>query len=491
MAQEYLLAIDQGTTSTRAILFTAAGEPSRTAQEELAQIIPRDGWAEHDPEAIWAATIRVARSVMEGIGAANVAGVGITNQRETTLLWDRRSGAPIYNAIAWQDRRGADHCHRLVEEGQASLIRARTGLVVDSYFSATKIAWLLDNVGGAREKAEAGELAFGTIDSFLLWRLTGGCVHATDATNAARTMLFDIHKQRWDDDLLEIFGIPPQILPEVRDCAADFGATEKSLFGAPLAIGGIAGDQHAALIGQACTAAGMTKATYGTGCFVLMNTGPAPVEPGANLLTTMAYRIGGEPAYAVEGSVFDAGTAIKWLRDNIGVLASAGESEDLARSVGDTGGVIFVPSFSGLGAPHWDAAARGAILGLTRDTGPAEIVRAALEAAAYQSADLIAAMASGGAGPTTLRVDGGMAVNNWFLQFLSDVLQVDVERPTVTESTALGAALLAGMQAGLYGSLDDAAATWRLERRFSQAMSGVERTRRLAAWSRAVDRIKG
>ena len=492
MAKEYLLAIDQGTTSTRAVLFTAAGEPVRIAQEELPQIIPRDGWVEHDAEAIWRATVGVVQSALEDIAAGSVAGVGITNQRETTVLWDRRTGVPVHNAIVWQDRRGADHCRRIVGDGHAGLIRERTGLVVDSYFSATKIAWLLDNVDGLREKAETGHIAFGTIDSFLLWRLTGGRVHASDATNADRTMLFDIHRQCWDDELLDLFGVPRQILPEVRDCAADFGVTDAGLFGTPLAIGGSAGDQHAALIGQACLAPGMAKATYGTGCFVLLNTGPAPVEPGANLLTTMAYRIAGIPTYAVEGSVFDAGTAIKWLSDNLGVIDSAGRSEDLARSVADTGGVMFVPSFSGLGAPHWDASARGAILGLTRDTGIAEIVRAALEAAAYQSADLLAAMVGGGnTAPTALRVDGGMAVNDWFLQFLADVLDVAVERPTVTESTALGAALLAGLQAGVYGSLEDAAATWRLDRRFEPAMEAGERAGRLAAWARAVDRVRG
>ena len=368
MAQEYLLAIDQGTTSTRAVLFTAAGEPERVAQEELAQIIPRDGWVEHDPEAIWNATVGVVQAVLQEIETENVAGVGITNQRETTLLWDRRTGAPIHNAIVWQDRRGAGHCRSIIDGGFVGPIRERTGLVVDSYFSATKIAWLLDNVEGAREKAGRGEIAFGTIDSFLLWRLTGGSVHATDATNAGRTMLFNIHRQDWDDELLELFGIPRGILPGVRDCASDFGVTDGGLFGVALNIGGIAGDQHAALIGQACLKPGMAKATYGTGCFVLMNTGATPVDAGSNLLTTMAYRIESEPTYAIEGSAFDAGTAIKWLRDNMGVIADAGESEALARSVEDTGGVTFVPAFSGLGAPHWDAAARGAILGLTRDS---------------------------------------------------------------------------------------------------------------------------
>ena len=492
MAQEYLLAIDQGTTSTRAVLFNPGGETVRAAQEELALILPRGGWVEQDPEAIWDATVRAVRSVLAGIDIAGVAGVGIANQRETTVLWDRRTGAPVHNAIVWQDRRGDDHCRRIAEDGHARLIRDRTGLVADSYFSAAKIAWLLDNVDGLRGKAESGHIAFGTIDSFLLWRLTGGRVHATDATNAGRTMLFNIHSQCWDDDLLDLFGVPSGILPEVRDCAAGFGSTEASLFGAPLAIGGIAGDQHAALIGQASFAPGMAKATFGTGCFVLINTGSKPLDPGRNLLTTMAYRVGGVPTYAVEGSVFDAGTAIKWLRDNMGILASAGDSEALARSVADTGGVFFVPAFSGLGAPHWDADARGAIVGLTRDTSVAQIVRAALEAAAYQCAELTDALAgSDGLALSALRVDGGMAVNDWLMQFLSNVMDVVVERPVVTESTALGAALLAGLQAGVYGSLEDAGAAWRLDRRFSPAMGRTERAHRLAAWSRAVDRVKG
>ena len=484
-----LLAIDQGTTSTRAILFSAAGEPLHAEQLELRQIFTRDGWVEHDPEEIWDATLAVCRAVLGRAGTAPAA-IGITNQRETTVLWDRSTGRALYNAIVWQDRRGAELCARLVREGHAVTIQERTGLVVDSYFSATKLAWLLDNVAGARAAAERGDLAFGTIDSFLLWRLTGGKVHATDATNAARTMLFNIHTQTWDETLLDLFGVPAAVLPEVRDCAADFGRTEPALVGAPIPICGMAGDQHAALIGQACFAPGMIKATFGTGCFVLAHTGSKHIASRNRLLTTMAYRLNGEVTYALEGSVFNTGTAVQWLRDNLGIIENAEETEGLAAGLGGSAGVYFVPAFTGLGAPHWQPAARGAIFGLTRDTGRAEIVRAALEAACYQTADLLSAMtADGAAQPSALRVDGGMAANNWLMQFLADVLDVPVERPRSTETTALGAALLAGLQAGVHQSLNDIAKTWQLDRRFEPRMKNTERQGLLDGWAAALARV--
>jgi len=489
MSQTALLAIDQGTTSTRAILFGVAGEPLHAEQRELRQIYPRDGWVEHDPEEIWAATLTVCRAVLAKAGAPPAA-IGITNQRETTVLWDRATGRAVYNAIVWQDRRGADHCVRLVREGHGVTIQERTGLVVDSYFSATKLVWLLDNVEGARAAAERGDLAFGTIDSFLLWRLTGGKVHATDATNAARTMLFNIHTQAWDGTLLDLFGVPAAVLPEVRDCAADFGKTEPKLLGAPISIGGMAGDQHAAMIGQSCFAPGMVKATFGTGCFVLAHAGSTPPVSDNRLLTTVAYRLNGETAYALEGSVFNSGTTVQWLRDNLGIIQDAAETEDLAAGLNGNGGVYFVPAFTGLGAPHWRPGARGAIHGLTRDTGRAEIVRAALEAASYQTADLLAAMAADGATqPTALRADGGMAANSWLMQFLADVLDIPVERPKVTETTALGAALLAGLQCGVFASLGDLAKSWQLDRRFEPRMTGAERQVLLDGWAAALARV--
>ena len=484
-----LLAIDQGTTSTRAILFGVAGEPLHAEQRELRQIYPQDGWVEHDPEEIWRATLTVCRAVLAK-AAAPPAAIGITNQRETTVLWDRATGRAVYNAIVWQDRRGADHCARLVADGHGDAIQERTGLVVDSYFSATKIAWVLDNVAGARAAAERGDLAFGTIDSFLLWRLTGGKVHATDATNAARTMLFNIHTQAWDGTLLDLFSIPAAILPEVRDCAADFGETEPELLGASIPIGGMAGDQHAAMIGQSCFAPGMVKATFGTGCFVLAHTGSTPPVSANRLLTTVAYRLNGKTAYALEGSVFNSGTAVQWLRDGLGIIETATETEDLAAGLSGNHGVYFVPAFTGLGAPHWQPGARGAVHGLVRDTGRAEIVRAALEAACYQTADLLAAMsADGAAPPTALRADGGMAANSWLMQFLADILDVPVERPRSTETTARGAALLAGLQRGVYQSLDDLSKTWQLDQRFEPRMKKAERRDLLGGWAAALARV--
>ena len=488
----FVLAIDQGTTSTRAILFDGAGAPAGQAQREFPQYFPADGRVEHDPEDIWQSTLDVVRGALRAAGAAagQIEAIGITNQRETTVMWERASGRPVHNAIVWQDRRTAPACAKLVEEGRAEAVRAATGLVIDPYFSATKVAWLLDNVEGARRGAERGELAFGTIDSFLLWRLTGGRVHATDATNASRTMLFDIHRQEWDDDLLALFGVPREVLPEVRDSIADYGVADAALFGAAIPITGIAGDQQAASIGQACFAPGMIKSTYGTGCFALVNTGASAVASRNRLLTTVAYRLDGAPTFALEGSIFAAGASVQWLRDALGLIDRADQTESLAADARGDSGVYLVPAFVGLGAPYWDAGARGALIGLTLDTGRAEIVRAALEAVAYQTRDLMEAMtADGAAAPLALRVDGGMVVNDWAMQFLADILGVAVERPHVTETTALGAAFLAGLYTGFYPSLEGIAALWRRERVFEPAMSPGERDRRYAGWRAAVDRV--
>ncbi|MFO1050058.1 MAG: glycerol kinase GlpK [Geminicoccaceae bacterium] len=498
MRASYVLAIDQGTTSSRAILFDREGRSVGTGQKELPQHFPEDGWVEHDPEDIWQDVLAVCRQAMAaaGVAAGEVAAIGITNQRETTVLWERGTGSAVHRAIVWQDRRTADSCRRLVADGLEAHVRARTGLVIDAYFSGTKLAWLLDNVPGARRAAENGALAFGTIDSFLLWRLTGGRVHATDATNASRTMLFDIVDQRWDARMLEALRIPAAVLPEVRDCSGEFGTTAPELFGAAIPILGVAGDQQAATVGQACFTPGMSKSTYGTGCFMLVNTGERCVESANRLLTTVAYRLGGRTTYALEGSIFVAGAAMQWLRDGLRVITSAAESEALARDLPSTEGVYLVPAFTGLGAPHWDPDARGAILGLTRDSGIAHIVRAALEAVAYQTADLadafVADMRGGaaGAGLGTLRVDGGMVVNDWLCQFLADMLDRPVERPAVIETTALGAAYLAGLAAGVFGSLDEIARAWRLERRFEPRMPANERARLLEGWRRAVARVR-
>ena len=498
--KDALLALDQGTTSTRAILHDASLAPRATAQMPLPQHFPSPGWVEHEPEDIWQATLAVLRQALAqgDTGAAEVAGIGITNQRETTLLWDRATGRAIHRAIVWQDRRTAAHCARLVADGTAETITARTGLLCDPYFSATKLAWLLDNLAGAREAAERGALAFGTVDSFVLWRLTGGRVHATDATNACRTMLYDIRKGDWDDELLKLFRIPRAILPEILDCAAEFGTTDPSLLGAAVPIRGIAGDQHAATLGQACFAPGMVKSTYGTGCFALLNTGDAPVVSKNRLLTTLAWQLGGKRTYALEGAIFIAGAAVQWLRDGLRLFADAAESGTLAQQADPAQNVVFVPAFVGLGAPYWDAEARGAIFGLTRGTGPAEIVRAALESVAFQTRDLIEAMeadwsapgvpaaASGG---RVLRVDGGMVASDWTMQFLADLLGAPVDRPQVRETTALGAAYLAGLQAGLLPPPGPSVAHWRLERRFTPSMPKAEADRRYATWKDAVRRV--
>jgi glycerol kinase len=488
----YVLAIDQGTTSTRGVVFHADGGRHGEARQELAQHYPQPGWVEHDPEEIWQATLATCRAALAEarIGAAEVAAIGITNQRETTLLWERATGRPIGPAIVWQDRRTAALCAALAAAGHGPLVQARTGLVLDPYFSATKIAWLLDNLAGARAAAERGDLAFGTVDSFLLWRLTGGAIHATDATNAARTLLYDIRRQDWDDELLALFRVPRAVLPEVRDSAGDFGAATRDHFGASVPIAGVAGDQQAATIGQACFAPGMIKSTYGTGCFAVLNTGAAAVASGHRLLTTIAYRLGGRPTYAIEGAIFVAGAAVQWLRDGLGIIARADECEALARAADPQRRVYLVPAFTGLGAPYWDADARGAILGLTRDAGRAELVRAALEASAFQTRDLVEAMRADGTAPRSLRIDGGMVVNDWFAQCLADLLGLPVERPRDTETTVLGAAQLAGLAAGLYPSLEALGDRWRRDRLFEPALSADERDARYAGWQDAVARVR-
>jgi len=487
---EHILAIDQGTTSSRAIVFDVAGAPMASAYKEFDQHYPADGWVEHDPEDIWNSTVEVCRRALDAWAGREVVALGITNQRETTVVWDRATGEPVYPAIVWQDRRTSELCQRLKRTGHEPMVTARSGLLIDPYFSATKVAWILDNVAGARARADRGELAFGTVDSFLLWRLTGGKVHATDATNAARTSLYNIHTATWDDELLRLFEVPESVLPEVRDCAADFGVSESTWFGRSIPIAGIAGDQQAAAIGQGCFEPGMIKSTYGTGCFVIVNTGERPLESRNRLLTTLAYRLAGRSTYAVEGSIFIAGATVQWLRDELRIISEAAQTEKLARDLDDNKGVYLVPAFTGLGAPHWDPEARGAVFGLTRDAGIAELCRAALEAVCYQTRDLFAAMAEDGVKPTELRVDGGMVANDWLMQFLADILDLPVDRPVVTETTALGAAFLAGLGCGLYGSLDDIAGGWRREVRFEPRMAEDQRRRLLVGWDKAVRRVR-
>jgi len=489
----HLLAIDQGTTSTRAMVFDAALRPLALAQQEFTQIYPASGWVEHDPEEIWSSTLDTARAAIKQarLNAKDIAAIGITNQRETTILWDRTTGKPIHNAIVWQDRRTAQHCATLQAEGCAPLLE-KTGLLLDPYFSATKIGWLLDHVGGARSAAEAGRLAFGTVDSFLLWRLTGGRVHATDASNASRTLLFDIHQGRWDDTLCALFKVPTALLPAVHDCASDFGTTEPSLFEGAIRIAGMAGDQQAATVGQGCSAPGMMKATYGTGAFALLNTGDRPVISRNRLLTTIAYQLDGRRTYALEGAIFVAGAAVQWLRDGLRTIASASETSELAGRADPADQVYLVPAFVGLGAPWWDAEARGAVLGLTRKSGPAELARAALEAVGYQTRDLLEAMCadwpSAAEAQTVLRVDGGLTASEWAMQFLADILAAPVDRPAVMETTALGAAYLAGRQAGLCPDLATFAATWKPDRRFEPHMDLETRERKYAGWCDAVRR---
>ena len=488
-----ILAIDQGTTSSRAILFSASGRPEHVAQQEFAQHFPNDGWVEHDGEEIWSSTLAVCREVLEkaGISASEVAGIGITNQRETTLVWDAASGELLYRAIVWQDRRTASYCAELKAAGHEAMISERTGLLIDPYFSATKLRWILDNVPGARARAERNELRFGTVDCFLLWRLTGGKVHRTDATNASRTMLFNIHTQQWDDDLLQLLDIPASLLPEVMDSAADFGQTAPEVLGASIPVCGIAGDQQAALIGQACFEPGMVKSTYGTGCFMVMNTGSTPIRSQNRLLTTVGYRLNGQTSYALEGSIFVAGAAIQWLRDGLKLIQHAGETEALARQAGEHTGVYLVPAFTGLGAPYWDPTARGAIFGLTRDTGIAQIVAAGVQSVCFQTRDLLEAMQADGAQSTAaLRVDGGMVINNWVVQELANILGVTVDRPQVTETTALGAAYLAGLQLGIFKDLDDIASHWACERTFAPEMAETQRDALYEGWLDAIRRVR-
>jgi glycerol kinase len=489
----FLLALDQGTTSSRAIVFTEDGRITATAQKEFRQLYPQAGWVEHDAREIWATQRGVAAEALElaGIAARDVAAIGITNQRETTVLWDRRTGEPVAPAIVWQDRRTAAFCDELKASGAEQEIRRRTGLLADPYFSGTKLRWLLDNVSGARERASRGELAFGTIDSWLLWNLTGGRVHATDPSNASRTLLYNIHTGQWDEELLRILGVPREVLPEVRPSCGLFGETDAAVLGAPVAVGGIAGDQQAALFGQACFEPGLAKNTYGTGCFLLMQTGAGAVESRHRMLTTVAWQADGRLEYALEGSVFIGGAVVQWLRDGLGIIRSSEEVEPLAASVEDSHGVYLVPAFTGLGAPHWDAYARGAILGLTRGVTAAHLARAALESIAFQVADVVSAMeADSGLRLNELRADGGASRNNLLLQFQADLLGVPVVRAAVTETTALGAAYLAGLAAGVYKGREELAAQWKAERRFEPRMGRDEAQARRAQWSRAVDRAR-
>ena len=484
----FLLAIDQGTSSSRSVIYDHNASIVSSSQQEFPQIYPQPGWVEHDPEAIWRSVCDVTNEAMQKAAAlaADITAIGITNQRETTLVWDRKTGACISNAIVWQDRRTADYCDSLKADGAETVLIDKTGLRLDPYFSASKIAWILEHVPGSRERASSGDLAFGTVDSFLLWRLTGGRVHGTDATNASRTLLFNIHTQSWDDELLELFRIPKQMLPEVFDSAADFGMTDDELFGGAIPICGVAGDQQAALLGQAGFDIGMTKITYGTGCFVIANTGNDALPSKNRLLTTVASRIGGDVTYGLEGSVFVAGSAMQWLRDELGIIKSAAESEAIAMRTGVVEDVRVVPAFAGLGAPYWDAHARGAILGLTRGSSRDDVVTATLQSVALQTYDLISAMADDGISPSVVRVDGGMVRNDWFLQFLADILNIPVERPVNVESTVLGAAYLAGYQAGVFESLDEVAKLWQREAEFRPAMAAELRQRLLDGWAAAV-----
>lgn len=490
----YILAIDQGTTSSRAIIFDASTAIIAVAQQEFPQHFPASGWVEHESEDLWDTTLAVCREAMAkaGVAASNLAGIGITNQRETTLVWDRKTGKAIHRAIVWQDRRTAERCSALKAEGHEPLVAQKTGLLLDPYFSGTKIAWILDHVPGARARAEKGELAFGTVDSFLLWRLTGGAVHATDATNASRTLLYDIHQGAWDDALLEVIGVPRAMLPEVRDSSAEFGLTLPDLFGGAIAVRGIAGDQQAATVGQACFEPGMLKSTYGTGCFALLNTGDQALASRNRLLTTIAYQLKGRRTYALEGSIFIAGAAVQWLRDGLHLVQNAAETGPMAAGSDPAQQVYLVPAFVGLGAPYWDADARGAMFGLTRNTGPREFARAALEAVCFQTHDLLAAMRADWPGAkgaqTVLRVDGGMVASDWTMQRLADILGAPVDRPEVKETTALGAAYLAGLQAGIYPEPAIFATTWRLEKRFSPTLDAAPRADLLKGWADAVSR---
>ncbi len=491
----YILAIDQGTTSSRAIVFDADLRIAASAQEEFPQHYPASGWVEHDAADLWTTTAATCRAAVEkaGIRASEIAAIGITNQRETTVIWDRETGKPIHNAIVWQDRRTSELCQRLKADGHEAMATEITGLLLDPYFSGTKAGWILDKVEGARARAERGELAFGTVDSWLIWNLTGGEVHVTDATNAARTMLYDIRKGRWSPEMCDLLRVPIKMLPEVRDCAADFGMARADLFGREIPILGVAGDQQAATLGQACFRPGMLKSTYGTGCFALLNTGTDPVVSGNRLLTTVAYQLDGEVTYALEGSIFVAGAVVQWLRDGLGLIRSAGETQGLAERADAGQDLVLVPAFTGLGAPYWNADCRGAVFGLTRNSGPAEFARAALESVGFQTRDLLEAMHADwpGADETALRVDGGMSASDWAMQFLSDIIGAPVDRPEVLETTAMGAAWLAGQRAGLYPDREGFAKGWALERRFEPARDDDWRAERYGAWKRAVEAAQG
>ncbi len=488
----HILAIDQGTTSSRALIFDADMQVIATAQEEFPQHFPQSGWVEHDPEDLWSTTLSTCRAAIDtaGITAGDITGIGITNQRETTVVWDAQTGAPLHNAIVWQDRRTADFCRSLREDGHDALITRQTGLLADPYFSGTKLKWILDQTDGARARAAKGEILFGTVDSYLIWRLTNGASHVTDATNAARTMLYDIHEGAWSDEICALFDIPQAMLPKVHDCAADFGVTDPVHLGAALPVLGVAGDQQAATIGQACFEPGMMKSTYGTGCFALLNTGATPVASQNRLLTTIAYQMDGTPTYALEGSIFVAGAVVQWLRDGLEIIEDAAATLALTANADAGQDVIIVPAFTGLGAPYWEADCRGAVYGLTRNSGPAEFARAALESVGFQTRDLLEAMhsdwSSDHAAQATLRVDGGMSANNWAMQFLSDIIGAPVDRPTVLETTAMGAAWLAGQRAGLFPDMAGFAANWAKERSFAPQMDPQTRDARYTRWKRAV-----
>ena len=488
----YILAIDQGTTSSRAIIFDDRQNICGLAQQEFTQHFPKSGWVEHDPEEIWQSVVDTCKGALANasLDASDITAIGITNQRETTLVWDRAGSETIHNAIVWQDRRTAEFCNELKNSGHESTFSAKTGLLLDPYFSGTKINWILDNVEGARERAKKGELAFGTIDSYLIWRLTGGKRHVTDATNASRTLLYNIAENRWDEELLDILDVPVLMMPEVLDCADEFGVTEKSLFGKEIPVLGVAGDQQAATIGNACFEPGMMKSTYGTGCFAILNTGENLVPSNNRMLTTICYRLNGKTTYALEGSIFIAGAAVQWLRDGLGIVGDARETGAMADRADVEQDVYLVPAFTGLGAPHWDADARGALFGLTRATGPNELAKAALEAVCYQTRDLLEAMQKdwGKAGNTVLRVDGGMVASDWTMQFLADILNAPVDRPTILETTALGAAWLAGSKADVWPDMQGFAKTWKLERNFSPAMNEEKRAQKYAGWHNAVQR---
>lgn len=490
---KYIMAMDQGTTSSRAIIFDKAGAIISTAQKEFTQLFPQPGWVEHDPAEIWSSQIGVATEAMAKVGleGGNIAAIGITNQRETTLVWDRETGKPVYNAIVWQDRRTAGFCDELKAAGKETLVREKTGLVIDAYFSGTKIKWILDNVPGARERANEGKLAFGTVDAWLIWNLTHGAVHATDITNASRTMLFNIHTQAWDNELLALLNIPASMLPEVKQSSEVCGETAPGIFAVQIPIAGIAGDQHAALFGQMCTAPGMVKNTYGTGCFMLMNIGETPIISKNNLLTTVAWKVNGQVQYALEGSIFIAGAIVQWLRDGLGIIRASSEVEALAASVAQNDGVYLVPAFAGLGAPHWDQHARGTLVGMTRGTNAAHIARAALESIAYQTMEVLKAMeADAGISIKELRVDGGATGNNLLMQFQADILQTKVVRPGITETTALGAAYLAGLATGYWQNLEEIASQWKMEKCFSPKLEQEQRQQWINGWNRAVNATK-